>query len=416
MWEMLCKMMNVYKRIKFVSQRKLIECSARIASKLSIRRSVSPLKQVDCLPSTILDSNWFKINQCLVLKKYEDVAETLDKIFQRLVQVRVEGGAHDNGLDCIYDVERIMLEATMSYKNASTSRFSFVDETHALKLIRSISRYYKSLYQLDSVLKDSKDPYLQKLSTHLAWKLFIDGVKNAKHPFVFDTSNDPEEPMEYGYIGALIEAFATMVPLLEKPIELTPKFIRSLHSIATKNVDCTPGGVDVPLDPTVLHPDIKCVFVRCSLGKNINQKGMQELKEKVLDKSGVLYGWTELSRSAEGVPIFSVARRDSFAEYDQQLERVINDFNSRMNPLVSPRERQREIVRFTQNLIQSHPFVDGNNRVFIFLLMNFLLMKEGKPPVILDEPTKLDGYDLDECCALVRKGQCKFLELIIQNF
>ena len=62
------------------------------------------------------------------------------------------------------------------------------------------------------------------------------------------------------------------------------------------------------------------------------------------------------------------------------------------------------IVRITQGLNQSHLFTDGNIRITAMVLMNSLLIKEGFPPVIWEDPNVLDGHSLDECCAHVKQG------------
>jgi len=57
-------------------------------------------------------------------------------------------------------------------------------------------------------------------------------------------------------------------------------------------------------------------------------------------------------------------------------------------------------------------FLDANTRTFSMLLMNELLMANGFPPAILEDPNRSTAYALDEVIQEVIKGMQRTMELI----
>lgn len=92
----------------------------------------------------------------------------------------------------------------------------------------------------------------------------------------------------------------------------------------------------------------------------------------------------------------------------KQTKRLIEAYYQEREEANTPEKKQIAIVRFIQNLDQSHVFLDGNIRTFAFVLMNTLLIKDGMSPVIWDNPNILDGHTLTECLEHVRNGQETF--------
>lgn len=70
-------------------------------------------------------------------------------------------------------------------------------------------------------------------------------------------------------------------------------------------------------------------------------------------------------------------------------------------------ERIRAIVSLCQKLQRLRPFPHGNCRTFGILLLNRLLLQQGEPLTMIDNPNKLDGFSLDEVVELVREGQIR---------
>ena len=62
------------------------------------------------------------------------------------------------------------------------------------------------------------------------------------------------------------------------------------------------------------------------------------------------------------------------------------------------------IIKFIQSLEQLHPFRDGNCRVFVMLLLNRELIKDGFPPTMLDNPNQFDLFSKNELKDEIKKG------------
>lgn len=62
------------------------------------------------------------------------------------------------------------------------------------------------------------------------------------------------------------------------------------------------------------------------------------------------------------------------------------------------------IISFVQACEQLHPFSDANCRVFCMLLLDHLLMRNGFPPAILDDPNRFDAYSREELLQEVIRG------------
>ena len=70
-----------------------------------------------------------------------------------------------------------------------------------------------------------------------------------------------------------------------------------------------------------------------------------------------------------------------------------------------------EIVSLCQSLDRGHFFRDGNTRT-AYLFLNFLLVNYGFLPTILDDPNKLEFYDIKSLVREVIEGQQKVLDLL----
>lgn len=69
------------------------------------------------------------------------------------------------------------------------------------------------------------------------------------------------------------------------------------------------------------------------------------------------------------------------------------------------------IARCCQALEQAHLFMDGNARTLGFLVVNKLLIENGLPLTVLDDPNCLDGFSMTEIAENIRRGQRTFESL-----
>lgn len=73
------------------------------------------------------------------------------------------------------------------------------------------------------------------------------------------------------------------------------------------------------------------------------------------------------------------------------------------------------IVRFIHSCDQLHPFDDANTRTFCMLLLNHLLMKNGFPFTILENPNHFDCLSLSELLVKTIEGMENVFKLIKQH-
>ena len=87
---------------------------------------------------------------------------------------------------------------------------------------------------------------------------------------------------------------------------------------------------------------------------------------------------------------------------EQIIQDYLDNFNAEMQVAETDKDKIRAIVRLAQDLDQAHVFKDGNLRTSAFILMNYLLIREGFSFVLWDNPLILDGYSLEQCCKIVQ--------------
>jgi hypothetical protein len=90
---------------------------------------------------------------------------------------------------------------------------------------------------------------------------------------------------------------------------------------------------------------------------------------------------------------------------------MVDEYNSTIGK-VSGEGKLYFLVDWIKRLIRIHPFVDGNARVFINILLNHLLLYHGFNPVIYEEPSIFDGRSTEEILVEVRLGQNLFQSLL----
>ena len=132
--------------------------------------------------------------------------------------------------------------------------------------------------------------------------------------------------------------------------------------------------------------------------------------------SDIKSGSVHLCRNAPAVKnnddIFKPYSHDTS---DQSLEDVENTANAylkqyhdEIEKAGSPDDKLMAIVKLIQSLHQFHLFPDGNGRTFCFFLLNRLLLDEGLPPTIIQDPGWFTGWSREELVAEVKKGQLRF--------
>ncbi len=112
----------------------------------------------------------------------------------------------------------------------------------------------------------------------------------------------------------------------------------------------------------------------------------------------------QASREKEPEHLYRQARKQVKANITHKTLAIINHFNNTIDTLEKP-QQLRFIVDCVKELERLHPYVDGNTRVFIIVLLNHLLMLYDFYPVIFEEPSIFDARTTDEILEEVEYGQ-----------
>lgn len=118
--------------------------------------------------------------------------------------------------------------------------------------------------------------------------------------------------------------------------------------------------------------------------------GLLEIATQILAKINDCFFTPPLYTSEENTLIV----REFIQKYLDAIKIASND-----------NERKLDIIiEFIQSLEQLHPFIDGNCRVFVMLLLNSELIKNGFPPTMLDNPNRFDLFSKKELADEIKKG------------
>lgn len=97
---------------------------------------------------------------------------------------------------------------------------------------------------------------------------------------------------------------------------------------------------------------------------------------------------------------------------EQRMQVYVDTYKSSIKNANNPIDKLIAIVTFVRDCEQSHPYADGNCRTLCMLLLNHLLMRNGFPPAILDNPNRFDCCSIKGLLAEVVGGMKNTLTLI----
>lgn len=119
----------------------------------------------------------------------------------------------------------------------------------------------------------------------------------------------------------------------------------------------------------------------------------------------------QASLDKEPKELYFKARAQVQKNITQKFMLFINEYNQTIDTL-DQEEKLYFIIDIIKRLDRLHPFVDGNIRVFVTVLLNHLLMLNDFYPAIFEEPSIFDGYTTSEIVVEVKKGQELVQQLI----
>lgn len=109
---------------------------------------------------------------------------------------------------------------------------------------------------------------------------------------------------------------------------------------------------------------------------------------------------------------FSQQNKSTQSQLNQLMETLINDYRHNILLADTALSKLEAIIDLVQACEQLHPFSDGNCRTFCMLLLNHLLIKNGFPLAILDDPNRFDMHSKDELLDEVIHGMQNTIDLI----
>lgn len=172
------------------------------------------------------------------------------------------------------------------------------------------------------------------------------------------------------------EAINWIIEILNSERPITENFIRELHTLLLKE----------PYEVDAITPDGQPTKRRIEIGQ------YKSVPNHVLTKTGEVFRFA----TVEETPAKMHDLIEWYREKSESME---------TNPILLAAE-------FHYKFIRIHPFDDGNGRV-ARILMNFILMKNGFPPVIIKTEDKQNYFAVLQ---LADSGQIEpFIEYVAQN-
>lgn len=248
------------------------------------------------------------------------------------------------------------------------------------------------------------------------WRFFIEDYKQKGRGWM-----DFEEKGEKGYLLSLMNGFHQ---IFDTSKELTVDFIKKLHLKATLQVkDTNYDDLTFMLFNTRKGEFRKIEASRFGFGlttKNASLDGIKEFFIKIKKQKGPInLSLLNIRNDTLATEIYKVISKGYQIRLDsrgncsarkmnellnQTMKEMVSDYNVQIKKANEPEEKIRVIVTFIRDCVQLHPFTDANCRVFCMLLLNHLLIKNGLPLAILDDPNKFGMHSIDELTQTVIKG------------
>lgn len=279
-----------------------------------------------------------------------------------------------------------------------------------------VELHARGIESLQRSIDTSKSPFARIAPEH-RWRMCLDPLLvDLMEKHVGGARDNPLLPFaldsESGYLHGVLNGWNTSMKGVNE--RLDAKFIAKLHQA------CCPRDA----------PDKKELLMNgfdLHLGENMTQAGLQELRE---------FG-AEMQKSMPGFAVTS--SREKFAEFNERLaaakpgeqvladepqgdravsahpevpfstllkhmDRFVTQYHHDIRHSKNDEQRLAHIVDLCQKLERLHPFPDGNCRTFGILLLNNLLVRNGLPLTMLNDPNILDGWSRQEVIDEVKSG------------
>jgi UDP-N-acetylmuramyl pentapeptide synthase len=281
--------------------------------------------------------------------------------------------------------------------------------------------------------------YLKEFDKTQLWRFFVDGRFHKKY-----NGWVGYEKGERGSIKALLNGFLYMIENFDISYGLKTTYLRELHkrcmlAVETINLKSSPGDIrylnsGIPFfKKTTTYEHLKEVF---ELNKNddalmfnapvkfekpATKLDIDEVWE-YLQKEGKLNykNWypklsdyeKECLDGKHTLKEFYKVKYQIQMQIIEKFDEIIDRYNKNIKSAKNDDEKLSVITLVSRELELLHPFPDGNARTFSCILLNHLLMFNGFPPAINENPNLDNEVSHKEWIGEVKKGIDRTLELI----
>ncbi len=150
-------------------------------------------------------------------------------------------------------------------------------------------------------------------------------------------------------------------------------------------------------------------------GQTATEKGVAEILTKIRKEDTGYYlrevGTTDRIDSKPAnlsTGNWEIASYQSLEKLHQQIKGIFNTYHQAINNAMSIDDEIHAIAQCIHDVEILHPFLDGNCRTIVVLLMTKLLLERGLSPAILENPNRFDAYAVDELCVEIKNGMNLF--------
>ncbi len=260
------------------------------------------------------------------------------------------------------------------------------------------------------------------------WRFFIDGYRQHEGKWAFDSGAGAEQ----GYYAAMQGSWDRMLTTLTAPLSVAE--LKNIHDYCVgkgKGQQAVAGVVD-ETEYRTTQGDFGLVSQESdALLGNVSVEGAAELFQKVLDNDPNLPPLILVSIDDKGFTQDFVVDRTLSAQQNAQIycnlinekggkllvkgnaeefvETYITEFNQNIKKAKTDDEKLLAIASCISQIERLHPFYDGNCRTML-ILTNKLLMQNGLPPCIYENPNRIDMFSNAEIVNEIKKGQALFKE------
>lgn len=284
----------------------------------------------------------------------------------------------------------------------------------------------------------SKLKYLKLFDKAQLWRLFVDGRYQKKY-----NGWVGYEEGERGSVQALLNGFGFMVDNFDISGGLKATYLRELHkicmmSVETANLKSSPGDIrylnsGMPFfakTTTREHlaevfemrsGDGTAVFNSKKWGKPADELDVDEIYEFIQKDGKINYrNWypnldKKVQEAIEGklsLHEFYDAKHSVQMMIVSRMEEIIERYNKNIRKAKTDEKKLKAIALVPRELELLHPFPDGNSRTFSCITLTHLLMFNGFPPALLENPNLDNEVSLYQWIEEIKKGMQRTRELL----